>query len=175
MNSAQFKGQLLILAELTNKDLSSGVTAQYFWETFGHLPDDVLAPAFAMAKRTSRYFPSVPDFETLVRQVARGQGQIVDGVSAWEACERLIFRCWSEANDHLVRQEGGYPWPDAQCKSIVRDELNLTVRRIALLHPKEYERVREEFIRRYNGAAALVEAQAAVLAAGDMLRLGRGE
>lgn len=159
MNNAQFKGHLVLLAEMTNKDLSTPLL-QYWWQTFGDLPDDTLLPAFEMAKQSCRFFPSPAEFNDLLRQVAASRGAIVDGASAWDQCERIIFRQWSEANDAKVRERGGYPWPNLTCKEIVREKLNHTPRSIAMMHAKDYAATRERFIAAYDSAQAVAQAEA---------------
>lgn len=161
MNNAQFKGHLMLLAEMTNKDLSAPLV-QYWWQTFGHLPDDTLVPAMEMAKQSCKFFPSPAEFNDILRQVAAARGAIVDGASAWDECERIIFRQWSEANDHLVRQQGGYPWPNLRCKEIVRDRLNLTPRMIALMHAKDYDATRSRFVKAYDEGQAVERAEVAI-------------
>ena len=148
-----------------------------WWRKFGNLPDSVLVPAFELALNTCTFFPSIAEFNAILRRVAGAEGEVVDGASAWEACERRVFSCWSEAGDSLIRQSGGgYDWPDEQCKRLVRETLNLTVRAIATMHEIEYGKVKARFIEQYEAGRQVSEAQAAaVLAAGDVLRLGRGE
>lgn len=147
-----------------------------WWRKFGSLPDSVLVPALTLALDTCTFFPSVAEFNDIIRRVAGAEGEVVDGASAWEACERRVFSSWSEAGDSLIRQTGGgYDWPNEGCKRLVRETLNLTVRAIATMHEIEYGKVKVRFIALYNEQQQVSAAQAAVLAAGDVLRLGRGE
>lgn len=162
MNSAQFKAQMAILGEIFDKDLSSGVVSRYFWDTYGDLPDDVLLEAFATIKRSGKFFPRPADFDEAVRQIGRKAGAINDGASAWDAMQRDLFGCWSEANDRVNIRVHGYPWPNDRCRQILRGQLNCTVRDVVEMHPAEYAKTREAFIRAYDGAAQVDQAEATV-------------
>jgi hypothetical protein len=162
MTNAHFKGHLMLLAEMTNKDLSAPLV-QYWWQTFGNLPDATLLPAFEMAKQSCRFFPSPAEFHDLLRQAAAATGAVVDGATAWDECERLIFRQCSEAGDRLVLQSGqGYPWPNPRCKELVREQLNLTVRGIATMHAKDYDATKARFVALYDSVQAVERAEQAI-------------
>jgi hypothetical protein len=162
MNSAQFKGQIMTLAELTNKEFTTDAVPRYWWETFGDLPDDVLLQAFAVAKRTSKFFPSPNEFDEIIRQIGRKSGAVVDGATAWDAMQRDLFGCWSETNDRINIRVHGYPWPNDRCKQILRGQLNCTVRDVVEMHPAEYAKTREAFVKAYDGAAQTEQAEATV-------------
>lgn len=162
MNHAQFKGQLMTLAELTNKDLSS-LTVKYFWDTFGTLPDDVIQPAFELAKRTCKFFPSPAEFGELVESLTARSGEIVNGATAWESCQQLIFGRYSEATEAQIRKEGnGYPWPNERCKHVTRKVLGLTVRDIAMKSGRDLDITRAKFIAAYDSVQAVERAEAAI-------------
>lgn len=114
------------------------------------------------AQSNSKYFPTVPEILAAVEELATARGTAEGGAALWEDCERRIFRQWSEANDHLVRQQGGYPWPNNRCKQIVRETLNLTPRMIALMHPKDYAETRTKFIAAYDSVQAVERAESAI-------------
>lgn len=134
-----------------------------WWRKFGHLPDGLLVPAFELALDTCKFFPSIAEFNDLLRTVAKSEGAVVDGATAWDAIERAIIGRWSEAGDRMILSAGtGYPWPDDRCKRLVRDAMNLRVRDIATMHPAEYARTRDDFIRRYDQAEQVERAQVGV-------------
>ena len=162
MNSAQFKSQLMTLAELTNKEFTSDAVPRYWWQTYGDLPDDVLQKAFAAAQRASRFFPTPAEFDAILRQIAAKGGAVVDGASAWDAMERELFGCWSETNDRINVRVHGYPWPNDRSKAILRGELNCTVRDVAEMHPKGVADLRARFIALYDGAAQVAQAEQTV-------------
>lgn len=174
MNNTQFKGHLVLLAEMTNKDLSTPLL-QYWWQSFGDLPDETLLPAFEMAKQSCRFFPSPAEFREFLQEVASSQGAIVNGYTAWEALEKAIFRPWSEANDRVMVQENRkYPWPTPLCREVLRGQMALTPRDVAMMHPKEYAATRERFIKAFDSAQTVghaVERTQAALDAPTVLRL----
>ena len=131
-----------------------------WWRKFGALPDGVLLPAFELALDTCKFFPSIAEFNDLLRAVAQAEGRIVDGATAWNACERALFSCWSETRDRLILARGdGYPWPDERCKDVLRRQMDRTVRDVANMHPKEYATARERFIQLYDQGAQVGRAQ----------------
>lgn len=134
----------------------------------------MLGAAFELVIDTCKFFPSPAEFNDLLRQVAAAAGAVVDGASAWDECERLIFRQWSEASDRLVLQAGqGYPWPNPRCKEIVRERLNLNVRAIATMHAKDYDQTRARFIAAYDSGQAVERAEQS-LDAPNVRRLPQG-
>lgn len=168
MNRTLFQKHLTLIGTATNKELTPALS-DLWWRKFGALPDDVLIAAFELVIDTCKFFPAPAEFNDLLRQVATSRGAVVDGASAWDECERLIFRQWSEAGDRLVLSSGqGYPWPNLECKATVREKLNLTVRAIATMHPKDYDATRERFINAYDAAQAVERAEAQI--AGPTLR-----
>jgi hypothetical protein len=174
MQRSHFQKQLTLIGTATNKELTPGLS-DLWWRKFGALPDDVLAAAFEVVIDTCRFFPSPAEFNDILRQVAASRGAIVDGATAWDECERLIFRQWSEAGDRLVLQSGqGYPWPNPRCKDIVRERLNLTVRGIAMMHARDYDQTRARFIAAYDSGQAVERAEATALDAGNVRRLPQG-
>ena len=162
MNSTDFKREILILAELFDKDIRSGVVGRYFWDTFGDMPDDVLMQAFAVAQRSLKWFPKPAEFDAIIRTIAAKGGAVVDGASAWDALERDLFGCWSETNDRINVRVHGYPWPNDRCKAILRGELNCTVRDVAEMHPKGVADLRARFIALYDGVAQVAQAEQTV-------------
>jgi len=135
----------------------------------------VLVAAFEIVIDTCKFFPAPAEFNDILRSVAASRGAIVDGATAWDECERLIFRQWSEAGDRLVLQSGqGYPWPNPECKAVVREKLNLTVRAIAMLHPRDYEAVKGRFVALYDSGQAVTRAESAIDAP-NVRRIGSGD
>jgi hypothetical protein len=131
-----------------------------WWRKFGALPDGVLLPAFELALDTCKFFPSIAEFNDLIRAVAQSEGGIVDGATAWNACERALFACWSETRDRLILAKGeGYPWPDPRCKEVLRGAMDRTVRDVANMHPKEYAATRDRFVALYDQGAQVAQAQ----------------
>lgn len=174
MNRATFQKSLTLIGTATNKELSSGLS-DLWWRKFGALPDDVLGAAFEIVIDTCKFFPAPAEFNDILRSVAASRGAVVDGATAWDECERLIFRQWSEAGDRLVLQSGdGYPWPNPACKAVVRDRLNLTVRGIAMMHPKDYDATRARFIQIYDSGQAVAQAETAIDAP-NLRRIGAGD
>jgi len=161
VNSAQFKGHLVLLAEMTNKDLSEPL-ARYWWQTYGDLPDAVLVAAFEIAKQSCRFFPAPAEFSAFLRGISAQSGAVVDGAAAWEAMQRDLFGCWSETNDRINVRANGYPWPTDRCKAILRGDLNLTVRDVAEMHPAEYAKTRERFIALYDRDQQVAQAEQTV-------------
>lgn len=148
-----------------------------WWRKFGALPDGVLVPAFDLALDTCKFFPSIAEFNDLIRAVAQAEGAVLDGATAWNACEKALFTCWSEARDRLLlAKDEGYPWPDTRCKEVLRGAMDRTVRDVANMHPKEYAATRERFVALYDQGAKVAQAQhgSPVLAPIPLRRLGDG-
>ena len=162
MNRTLFQKHLMLIGTATNKELAPALS-DLWWRKYGGLPDDVLTAAFEVVIDTCKFFPAPAEFNDILRQVAAASGAVVDGATAWDECERLIFRQWSEAGDRLVLQAGqGYPWPNPRCKELVRERLNLTVRGIATMHAKDYDATRGRFIALYDSVQAVERAEQAI-------------
>lgn len=157
MDQTTFQGLLTLLGELTNKKLSPDVR-KYWWTRYGDLPADVLRTAFQAALDSCEFFPSPAVFNDILRGISAQSGAVVDGTSAWEAMQRAIFGCWSEANDRITIRATGYPWPTDRCKAILRGDLNLTVRDVAEMHPAEYAKTRDRFIHLFDSSQSVDQA-----------------
>lgn len=132
-----------------------------YLDDLAHLDDVVLRAALhRCAQSNTKYFPTLPEILDAVDDLATARGVGAGGAALWEECERYIFRVWSEANDHRVRQAGGYPWPNDRCKQIIRETLNLTPRMIATMHPKDYAETRGRFVSAYDSVQAIEFADA---------------
>lgn len=137
--------------------------AALWWRKFGDLPDGILVPAFELALDTCKFFPSIAEFHELIHTVARSEGAIVDGASAWEAIERDIIGRWSETNDRLLASTGRkYPWPDDRSRDILRNEMGCMVSSLAQMHPKGLAEVRGRFVAKYDAALATEQSRAGV-------------
>jgi hypothetical protein len=144
-----------------------------WWRKFGDLPDGILGPAFELALDTCKFFPSIAEFHELIHTVARAEGGIADGATAWEAIERDIIGRWSETNDRLLASTNRrYPWPDDRSRAILRDEMGCMVSSLAQMHPKGLAEVRERFVAKYDATLATEQARAGVarLAEGGNVR-----
>jgi len=162
MNIAQFKGHLMLLAELANKDLSTPMV-QYWWQTYGDLPDAVLFPAFEIAKRKSKYFPTPSDFDEIIQSIAAKDGTIVNGEAAWNVLWRDVISQCSEASDRMIAERlrnggPGYAWPNERARVVVKDEMRTTIRALSEMHPAELAKRREAFIRHYDAGQAVAQA-----------------
>lgn len=161
MNQQTFQRSLKLLGDATNKALSPDLI-RFWWGRFGDIPDEVLMPAFELAMSQCRFFPSPAEFTELLTQVAGG-GLETGGAAVWEEMHRTMFSVWSEARDRVMVQENTrYPWPNDLARRILRDHMNLTTRRVAEMHPKDYEAARERFIKQYDSAQAVERAEAAI-------------
>lgn len=173
MNQQTFQRSLKLLGDATNKALSPDLI-RFWWTRYGDLPDDVLLTAFELALQQCKFFPSPAEFTELLTQVA-GRGLESGGAAVWEAMHQTMFSVWSETRDRVMLQDGTrYPWPDDRARAILRDRMNLTVRRVAEMHPKDYEAARQRFIQQYDGAQAVERAEAQALDAGNVRRLPQG-
>lgn len=177
MNNGQFRGHLVLLAEVTNKDLS-GPLIELWWTTFGDLPDHVLLTGFHLAMQSAEFFPTPARFRQLLGAIAAEAGAPIGGQATWEAMERDIFRRWSETGDRLIASTvgGKYPWPDDRSREVLRGQLTLTVRDVVMMHPAEYAATRERFVELYDEGRMVAEAHEAVdrLATGNVRRLDQG-
>jgi len=161
MNQQIFQRSLKLLGDATNKALSPDLI-RFWWTRFGDLPDEVLLTTFELAMTECKFFPSPAEFKDLLGQVA-GRGLAANGAAVWDEMHRTLFGCWSETRDRVMLQENRkYDWPDDLSRSILRDRLNLTVRRVAEMHPKDYEAARERFIKAYDSVQAVERAEQAI-------------
>lgn len=137
--------------------------AALWWRKFGDLPDAILLPAFELALDSCKFFPSIAEFNDLIRTVGRAEGGIVDGASAWEAIERDILGRWSETSDRLMASAGKrYPWPDERSRDILRNEMGCVISALAQMHPKALGDIRDRFIAKYDAALTTERARAGV-------------
>jgi hypothetical protein len=174
MNSLELT-QLLTRTAARYRTTLSELELDVYLDDLAGLDDVTLRAALARcAQSNSKYFPTVPEILVAVEELATARGSGEGGAALWEACERRIFRVWSEANDAIVRREGGYPWPNKRCQHIVRETLNLTPRIIALMHAKDYADTRAKFIAAYDSAQAVERAEVAIDAP-NVRRLGAGD
>lgn len=79
MDRDNFKFHMLILAESTNKKLADdhgnpSPLLKFWWEKYGGLPDDILLAAFGQAIDSCKFFPSVAEFNDLLKLVRRAAG-----------------------------------------------------------------------------------------------------
>lgn len=162
MNRIHFQERLTLIGAATNKVLSPELSGLW-WRKYGDLPDELLLEAFQLVEDTCRFFPSPAEFNDLLRRIGASRGQIVDGMTAWDAIERDILGNWSETNDRLMASAGRrYPWPDDRSRDILRSEMGCMVSALAQLHPKGLAEVRDRFVAKYDAALATEQARAGV-------------
>ena len=169
MNNAQFKGHLMLLAEMTNKDLSTPLV-QYWWQRYGELPDATLLAAFEMAKQTCDFFPAPAKFNEILRQVAAGNGEVIDGETAWTYLQNRTVRKFRPGvgirepgdPDPYRSKQDPLDWPDELARRIVREELGGIYALAVTEGDYAREQQRKRFVRSYDSAQAVERAEAAI-------------
>lgn len=134
-----------------------------------------LTAAFAWCGTTNpKFFPTLPELSAAIRSLARAAGNALDGAGAWAAFESRVLGRYSFGVTKT------FDWPDDLTRTVVREQLGFdsaAVHNLAMIdNDIQRDKYRKRFIALYDEQRGLSEAQAAaVLAAGDVLRLGRGE
>lgn len=177
MEMLTFQAQMARLAAAFSTEPSAARLEVYF-EELGDLPDAVFVQVCTRAVGEWDKPYTLPPIAVLLRyakEIAVAEGSRLDGAAAWEACERRVFRQWSETGDRLIASTGrGYDWPDARSRDVLRNRMGVTVREVVHMHPREYTAMRDRFNALYDQGEAVEEARRELLPPGNVRQIASG-
>jgi hypothetical protein len=164
----------LALDAAPGQTVPSSERLELLYEDVRHLDAVTFALACDRCRKELEWFPKAKHILERAQQVARASGAVLDGAGAWAAFESRVLGRYSFGVTKT------FDWPDDLTRTIVREQLGFdsaAVHNLAMIdNDIQRDKYRKRFIALYDEQRGLSEAQAAaVLAAGDVLRLGRGE
>lgn len=144
-----FAGILREISEAHGKDIAIGRVETYY-RLLAHLPEPVLRAAADRAILECEFFPTARQLFQFSKQYLELSGVLLSAEQAFEATERAITAGY---RPHMGEESIRYP--NAACRAAVRAIGGY--RRIAEMTKYNAERVRAEFVEKYDAVAMSAE------------------